>query len=145
MWMDVKYEPGTIKVVAFDKTGKPVAEKEIKTAGKPHHLVLDPDRKILTANGEDISFVTVSVADEKGIPCPTAANQLKFKVTGTGTYRAACNGDATSLEIFHEPTMKLFSGKLVVLVQSTKEAGDIQLEVSGAGLQSGILQLKSEK
>jgi len=145
MWMDVKYEPGTLKVVALDRNGKPVAEKEIHTAGKPHHLVLDADRKTLTADGEDISFVTVSVVDEKGNPCPTATNQLNFKVSGAGTYRAACNGDATSLEIFHKPTMKLFSGKLVVLVQSGKESGDIQLEVTGNGLEKGVLNLTSKK
>jgi beta-galactosidase len=145
MWMDVKYEPGTVKVVAFDKSGKPVAEQEIKTAGKPHHLVLDPDRKTFTADGEDLSFVTVSVVDKDGIPCPTATNQLNFKVNGAGTYRAACNGDATSSEIFHKPTMKLFSGKLVVLVQSGKEAGDIQLEVTGAGLENATLKLQSVK
>ncbi|TRW23394.1 glycoside hydrolase family 2 protein [Flavobacterium zepuense] len=145
MWMDVKYEPGTLKVVAFDKNGKPVAEEEIHTAGKPHHLVLDPDRKTLTADGEDISFVTVSVVDEKGNPCPTATNQLNFKVSGAGTYRAACNGDATSLEIFHKPTMKLFSGKLVVLVQSGIESGDIQLEVTGNGLEKGMLNLTAKQ
>jgi beta-galactosidase len=145
MWMDVKYEPGTVKVVAFDKNGKAVAQKEIKTAGKPHHLVLDSDRKTLKANGEDLSFVTVSVVDKDGVPCPTATNQLNFKVTGAGTYRAACNGDATSLEIFHEPTMKLFSGKLGVVVQSTNKAGDIQLEVTGTGLEKGVLKLTSDK
>ncbi len=145
MWMDVKYEPGTLKVVAFDKNGKPVLEKEIKTAGKPHHLVLDPDRTTITANGEDISFITVSVADKDGNLCPTATNQLKFKVTGAGAYRAACNGDATSLEIFHEDTMKLFSGKLVVLVKATDKTGNIQLTVTGDGLQSGVLNLKSVK
>lgn len=145
MWMDVKYEPGTVKVVAFDKNGKAVAEKEVKTAGKPHHLVLDADRKTIKADGEDISFVTVSVVDKDGVPCPTATNQLNFKVSGAGTYKAACNGDATSLEIFHEPTMKLFSGKLVVLVQSTDKPGDMQLEVSGSGLGTGTLKLTSEK
>jgi len=144
MWMDTKYEPGAIKVVAFDKNGKAVAEKEIKTAGKPHHLVLTPDRKTLAANGEDLSFVTVSVVDKDGIPCPTATNQLRFKVTGAGTYRAACNGDATSTEIFHDPTMKLFSGKLVVLVQSTDKAGDIELEVTGHGLQKGTIKLSAK-
>jgi len=144
MWMDVKYEPGTIRVVAFDKAGKPVAEEEITTAGKPHRLILEPDRKTITANGEDISFVTVSVVDKDGNPCPTATNQLNFKVTGAGTYRAACNGDATSLEIFHEPVMKLFSGKLVVLVQSTNKAGAIELQVNGNGLETGILKLSSK-
>ena len=98
---------------------------------------------MLKANGEDLSYVTVSVVDKNGIPCPTATNQLKFKVEGEGTYRAACNGDATSLELFHLPTMKLFSGKLVVLVQSTEDTGVIKLSVSGKGLKKGKLSMNS--
>ncbi|MCB0449719.1 MAG: DUF4982 domain-containing protein [Confluentibacter sp.] len=144
MWMDVKYEPGTVKVVAFNKNGQPVAEKELKTAGKPYKIVLAPDREVVQANGDDLSFVTVSVVDKNGIPCPTATNQLKFKVTGNGSFRAACNGDATSLELFHKPTMKLFSGKLVVLVQSSNNAGTINIAVSGDGLKTGKVALKSE-
>jgi beta-galactosidase len=136
MWMDVKYEPGTLKVVALDKYGNPAAEKVIKTAGKPHQIVLDPEVKTIKANGEDLAYITVSVVDKNGTPCPTATNQLKFKVSGNGTYRAACNGDATSLELFHLPTMKLFSGKLVVLVQSTEQAGEIELKVTGDRLKS---------
>ena len=145
MWMDVKYEPGTLKVVAFDENGKPVATEEIKTAGEPYKIVMEPDRKTISADGDDISFVTVSVVDKNGVPCPTATNQLNFNVTGEGTYRAACNGDATSLEIFHKNTMKLFSGKLVVLVKATDKPGDIKLEVSGSGLQTGTLNLKSAR
>ena len=145
MWMNVKYEPGTVKVVAFDENGKAAEEKEMHTAGQPYQIVLDADRKKITADSEDISFVTVSVVDKNGVPCPTATNQLKFKVSGSGTYRAACNGDATSLELFHKDTMKLFSGKLVVLVQSSKTAGKIKLEVNGAGLKSSTLSLESTK
>lgn len=143
MWMDVKYQPGTLKVVAYDDDGKPVVEKEVHTAGKPYQLQLDPDVKTIKANGEDLAFVTVSVVDKNGIPCPTASNQLEFKVKGKGTYRAACNGDATSLELFHLPTMKLFNGKLVVLVQSTHEAGTLELTVKGNGLKAAKLALKS--
>ena len=142
-WNDVIYEPGSLKVVAFDKNGKAIAEKEVKTAGKPHKIILETDRKTIKSNGEDLSFVTVSVVDKNGIPCPTATNQLQFEVTGKGTFRAACNGDATSLELFHLPTMKLFSGKLVVLVKSTKEAGKIELKVSGKGLKKGIIELEA--
>ena len=144
MWMDVKYEPGTIKVVAWDKDGKPAAEKSIVTAGKPYKIVLEADRSVIKADGDDIAFVTVSVVDEKGNPCPTAANQLSFKVNGNGVYRAACNGDATSLEQFHLPTMKLFSGKLVVLVQSKAKAGIIGLQVEGKGLKAASLQLEAK-
>jgi beta-galactosidase len=145
MWMNVKYEPGTVKVVAYGKDGKPAATQEIKTAGKPYKLVLQPDRTQISADGKDLSFVTVSVVDKDGNPCPTATNQLTFSVKGAGTYRAACNGDATSLEQFHLPTMKLFSGKLVVLVQSGEKAGDIALEVKGKGLQTGELKVKAVK
>jgi len=144
MWMDVKYEPGTLKVVAFDKDGKAVAEEEIHTAEKPYQIKLEADRTTLDANGEDLSFVTVSVVDKNGNPCPTATQQLNFSVSGKGTYRAACNGDATSLEQFHLPTMKLFSGKLVVLVQSTSEVGKIELSVTGKGLKSGKIALESK-
>lgn len=143
MWMDVKYEPGTLKVVAFDETGEPVAEKEIHTAGKPHHLELTADRKMLDADGKDISFVTVAVVDKDGTFCATATEQLEFAVSGAGSYRAACNGDATSLEQFHLPTMKTFSGKLVVLVQSTQSPGEIELEVKGKGLKTEKILLNS--
>ena len=131
MWMNVKYEPGTLKVVAFDENGKVAEEKEILTAGKPHRLILEADRTPLKANGKDLAFVTVSVVDKNGIPCPTAINQLNFTVKGKGKYRAACNGDATSLELFHLPIMKLFTGKLVVTVQSKTQVGTIQLKVTG--------------
>ncbi|NVJ89304.1 MAG: glycoside hydrolase family 2 protein [Flavobacteriaceae bacterium] len=144
MWNDVTYQPGSIKVVAFDKDGKPAAEKEIKTAGKPHKLVLEADRTVLKADGKDLSFVTISVVDKNGTPCPTATNDLQFLVSGKGKFRAACNGDATSLELFHEPKMKLFSGKLVVLVQSLKEAGEMELKVTGKGLKSGKIKLTSK-
>ncbi len=143
MWMDVKYEPGTLKVVALDKDGKSVAEESIRTAGKPYQIKLETDRNDLDANGEDLAFVTVSVVDKDGNPCPTATNQLQFNVTGKGTYRAACNGDATSLEQFHLPTMKLFSGKLVALVQSTSEGGKIELKVKGKGLKTATIALQS--
>ncbi|MEJ6980065.1 DUF4982 domain-containing protein [Pedobacter sp. P351] len=143
MWMDVKYEPGVLKVVAYDKNGKAASEKTVITAGKPYKLVLDPDRIEIKADGKDISFVTVSVLDEKGNPCPNVNEQLKFSVTGKGSYRAACNGDATSLEQFHLPTMKLFNGKLVVLVQSAASAGDIKLSVTGKGLRASEINIKS--
>jgi len=145
MWMDVKYEPGTLKVIAFDSNGKPVAEEKIITAGKPHKIVLTPDRKEIAADGKDLSFVTVSVVDQKGIPCPIATNALNFEVKGAGTFKAVCNGDATSLESFVKPTMKLFSGKLVVVVQSNKKGGTIQLNVKGKGLKSEGLEIVSLK
>ncbi len=142
--MDVKYEPGTVKVVAFNENGTPVTETEIRTAGKPHHLKLTADRTVIAADGKDLSYVTVSVVDKDGNLCPTANNQLNFEVTGQGKFRAVCNGDATSLEMFHIPTMSAFSGKLVVTVQAFNTAGKIELKVSGKGVESGKLILESK-
>ncbi len=144
MWMDVKYEPGTLKVVAYDDAGKPVAEKTVITAGKPHHIKLEADRKTITANGEDLCYVTATIVDKQGNPCPVASNRLNFSVKGNGTYRAACNGDATSLEVFHQPTMKAFNGKLVVLVQSTTQKGKIELTVSGDELKKESITVTVE-
>jgi beta-galactosidase len=145
MWMDVKYEPGTIKVVAFDDNGNPVAEKEMHTAGKPHHLELESDRSTITADGKDLSYITVSVVDKDGNLCPTAANQLNFDVSGAGKFKVVCNGDATSLEMFHKPTMKAFNGKLVVTVQSLEEAGEIELKVDGKELKSETISIQTKK
>ena len=86
MWMNTKYEPGTVKVVAYDKDGKPVAEKEMHTAGKPHHIELIADRSQIKADGKDLSFVTVRVVDKDGNLCPLADNTISFKVKGAGTY-----------------------------------------------------------
>ena len=143
MWMDVKYEPGTLKVVAYDKDGKAVAEETRVTAGKPYRIVLDPDRKQIIADGKDISFVTASVVDKNGNPCPTINERLNFEVAGEGKFKAVCNGDATSLEMFDKPTMKLFSGKLVILVQSTQKEGKMVLKVKGKSLKSAELAITS--
>ena len=145
MWMDTRYEPGTLRVVAYDESGQAVAEKSIVTAGKPDHIKLEADRKVLKADGEDLCFVTVSILDKDGNLCPRASSQLSFTVKGNGKFRAVCNGDATSLEMFHQPTMKVFNGKLVVLVQSTTQEGNIELIVSGEDLKKEKLKISSVK
>ena len=131
-WNDVKYEPGTLEVVVYDEKGNNCGKETVYTAGKPHHLVLDvwtQQSSSLKADGEDLAFVTVSLVDKRGTLIPDASDQLRFKVSGAGTYRAACNGDATSLEPFTEPAMRLFNGQTVVVVQSSKQPGNLTLTV----------------
>ena len=70
------------------------------------------------------------LTDKDGYPIPTAENELQFTVSGAGTFKAVCNGDATSLESFVKPQMKLFSGKLVVTIQASEQKGDIMLKVN---------------
>lgn len=142
-WNNVKYEPGEIKVVAYDYDGTAKGEKIIRTAGTPARIVLKADRNSISSKGEDLSFVTVSVVDKNGTPCPTATNNMKFNVSGAGKFRAACNGDATSLVAFNSTVMPLFSGELVVVVEGLRH-GTAMLSVSADGLPTAKLPIEVE-
>lgn len=142
-WNNVKYEPGEIKVVAYDYDGTAKGEKIIRTAGTPARIVLKADRNSISSKGEDLSFVTVSVVDKNGTPCPTATNNMKFNVSGAGKFRAACNGDATSLVAFNSTEMPLFSGELVVVVEGLRH-GTAMLSVSADGLPTAKLPIEVE-
>ena len=141
MWMDTKYEPGTVKVVAYDKDGNAVAEEEIHTSGNPHHIELTADRNRIVANGKDLSFINVRVVDKNGNLCPDAPQKIKFKVRGVGSFRAAANGNPSCLEPFHEPEMSVFNGQLTAIVQSAEEEGAIILEAAGLGLKPASIQI----
>ncbi|UOQ73167.1 beta-galactosidase GalB [Hymenobacter cellulosilyticus] len=143
MWSDVKYAPGSLKVVAYDAQGKAVGEEEVRTAGKPHHIKLVTDRSSLVADGQDLAYVTVRVEDAQGNLCPEAANEVQFKVSGAGKFRAAANGNAASLELFHEPHMKAFQGQLVAVVQASDKAGNVQLQATGKGLKSAAVTIQT--
>lgn len=134
MWNDVVYQPGELKVVAYDAEGRAEEEKIIRTAGKAAALKLTPDRTELKADGEDLCFVNVSIVDKNGNPVPIDTRSVKVKVSGAGTFRAIGNGDPTCLEPFHLPQMHLFSGQLTVIVQSSMEPGKIHVEVTGQGV-----------
>ena len=130
-WNEVRYEPGEVKVVVYDADGKPAGEKVMKTAGKPAQLQADvwTQTSNLKPDGNDLAYVTISLTDKNGTLIPDATDQLIFEVSGAGTFRGVCNGDATSLEVFTEPKMKLFAGQLVVVVQAGKEKGQLTLVV----------------
>ena len=142
MWMDTKYQPGTVKVVAYDANGKTVAEKVMKTAGEPYKIVLEADRSSIAADGKDISFVNVKIVDKDGNFCPTDEREISFKVKGAGVFKAVANGNPSSLESFQTPKMKLFSGQLTALVQSAEKGGIITLEATAKGVKAGKISIE---
>ncbi len=144
MWMDTKYEPGTVKVVAYDDNGKAVMEEEITTAGKPHSLVLEADRDVISADGKDLSFITVSVIDRDGNLCHNINDLVKFSVDGAGSYRASANGNPASLDLFHLPQMHLFNGKLVAIVESGETPGIITFEANAKGLSKSSIKIQTK-
>jgi beta-galactosidase len=144
MWDDVIYEPGEIKVVAYDKNDKLVAEKIIKTAGETYSIKLTADRQTIKADGKDLSFVTVELLDKNGNLCPRAANLLFFDITGAGKLKAVCNGDATDQTSFASKYMRTFNGKLIVTLESDTNAGEITLKVSGGLLKAEEVKITTE-
>ena len=137
---EVPYQPGSIKVVAYTD-GKAVAEKEIQTAGKPAKIVLTPDRNQLTANGKDLSFMTIRIEDEAGNICPMADNLVNFAITGQGTLAAVGNGNQRSLESFQLPQIQAFSGLCLLVVKSTDQAGEIRITATSDQLKSASISL----
>ena len=137
-WRNVLYEPGELKVVVYDAQGNKAGEQTLRTAGEPATLKLEVDRNRLAADGRDLAFITVSLVDNEGNFCPTRDDLVTVSVADEGTFKAICNGDATSLEQFTVPRMHLFNGKLVVVVQSTKKAGDINVTIAGGGFKQTV-------
>lgn len=141
MWHDAVYQPGEVRVVAYDEQGNPVAEKTIRTAGKPHHIELVTDRSSLQADGKDLAYVTLRIVDKNGNLCPNDGRLVSFKVKGAGKYRASANGDPTCLDLFHKPEMHAFGGMLTVIVQSGEKTGEIELQATAKGIKTGAIRI----
>ena len=141
MWHDAVYQPGEVRVVAYDEQGNPVAEKTVRTAGKPHHIELVTDRSSLQADGKDLAYVTLRIVDKDGNLCPNDGRLVSFKVKGAGKYRASANGDPTCLDLFHKPEMHAFGGMLTVIVQSGEKTGGIELQATAKGIKTGTIRI----
>ncbi|AWW33317.1 beta-galactosidase [Echinicola strongylocentroti] len=136
MWMDVTYEPGEVKLIAYDDNGNKAAEKLLHTAGKAHHINLIPEKEKVSVDGKELAFVRVQVVDKEGNLCPTDQRSLSFEVNGAGAFKAVANGDPTSLELFHKPTMKVFNGQLTLIV-SPEKSGEIKVVAKAKGVKTG--------
>ncbi|MBQ8051847.1 MAG: DUF4982 domain-containing protein [Bacteroidaceae bacterium] len=144
IWDNVVYEPGELRIVAYRADGSKMAEQTIRTAGRPHHLLLTTDRKSLRADGQDLAYVTVSVVDKDGNLCPSATHLVQFAAKGAGQFRAAANGDATNLDLFHLPRHHAFAGQLTAIVESATASGTLTLTAKAKGLKPATLTLPVE-
>lgn len=139
----VKFVPGTVKVVAR-KGGNIIAEKEIHTAGDPYKIRLTPDRDIITADGKDLSFITVEVLDKDNNLCPLSENLINFEVKGNAFIAGVDNGCQTSMERFKDNKRKAFNGKCLVVLQNNGEIGTATLTANSNGLESSTIEITSK-
>ena len=141
-WDEVKYEPGELKVVTW-KQGKPWAEAVMKTTGPATKLALAADRATVRADGRDLSFVTITVADQNGLLVPRSKNLIKFELTGPGEIAAVDSGDPTSFEPFQAAQHTAFNGLALVVVRAKAgEPGVIKLKAASDGLTGAEITLR---
>jgi len=144
-WDDTVYAPGELKAVAY-KNGKPWATDVRRTTGPAAQLQLAPDRATLRADGQDLSFITLTVADRDGLMEPRAKLPVTFTIEGPGELVATDNGDPTSHESFQAPTKRTFNGLALAIVRTRPgQPGTITVRATADGLTSATRTLKSEK
>ncbi|MCH5335119.1 MAG: DUF4982 domain-containing protein [Alistipes sp.] len=144
IWDHVRYEPGEIRVRAFEADGTVAAETSLRTAGEPAAIRLEADRTCIGADGKDLAYITVSIVDAEGNLCPHEGREVRFEVEGAGRFRAAANGNPSSLDLFHLPRMHAFNGMLTAIVQSSCSRGGITLTASADGLEPAKIELRAQ-
>jgi len=139
----VSFEPGTLKAVG--RRGGEILTRELRTAGTPSRIELSADRNILSADGRDLSFITVRILDQDGTLVPRADNFVRFKIEGGGRIAGVDNGNPVSMEPFKADCRKAFNGMCLIVIQSTENPDIITLTASSEGLKQSVLKLRTEK
>ena len=150
VWDDVVYTPGEIRVVGYDDAGRAAMEQTVRTAGKPYALRLSSSQTELVAPADadcPLAYITVSVVDRDGNLCPADSRLVEFKVEGQGRFRAAANGDPTSLDPLQQPRMHLFSGRCTAIIEgmnadeAASPAGVVTVTATASGLRKATLNI----
>jgi beta-galactosidase len=142
-WDDVRYAPGELKLIAY-RNGKVWAQEIVKTTGEAFQLIMSADRKVIDADGSDLSFITVQVADKNGLVVPNASNKINFRLEGPGEIVATDNGDPANMVSFDSKEREAYSGLVLVIIRSLKgKAGIIKISASSSDLKMGSLEIKA--
>lgn len=142
-WWKVPYERGELKAIAYDEKGKIIATEIKKSFEDSKKVSLNPDKEVLTADGTDLVFVEITTEDKDGHPVENANNRVQVKVAGAGRLVGLDNGDSTDYDQYKGTSRRLFSGKLMAIIASSKEPGQVQIEVTSQGLESGKLEFEA--
>ena len=138
----IPYSPGLLKAVGVEND-KEMESTILQTAGDAAKIKLAADRKEILANGQDLSFITIEITDKDGIFQPNATNRLDFKIDGQGVIAGVDNADLKDFEQYVGNTRKAWKGRVLVVIKSNHQAGEIKLAVSSNGLEGGNIIIKS--
>jgi beta-galactosidase len=136
------YSPGVLKAVAVENN-KEIESTILQTSGDAAKIKLTTDRKAVTANGQDLVYVTVELTDKNGIVQPNAANRLHVKVDGPAVIAGIDNADLKDTDSYTGNTRKTWHGRALIVIRSTHGAGDIKLTISSPGFEDAGLTIKT--
>jgi beta-galactosidase len=139
------YQRGTIKAVAYDENGNIIATDSQSSFSDAVKIVLKSDKKEFMADGQDLIFMEISMADTNGIPVANANNRVEVEVSGAGRLIGLDNGDSTDYDQYKGTSRKLFSGKLLAIIAAKTTPGEVHVKVSSIGLPTEELTLRTLK
>jgi len=134
-WWKVPYEPGELKAIAYDETGRVIATHVRHSFGDAKSIRLTPDKYELRADGRDLIFLEIGMDDEHGNPVENANNRVRVEVSGAGRLLGLDNGDSTDYDQYKGLSRRLFNGKLMAIIGSTFEEGEVRVTVSSVGME----------
>ncbi|MDX6393127.1 MAG: beta-galactosidase [Streptosporangiaceae bacterium] len=138
----VPFQPGRLTAVAT-AGGRVVARDELSTAGSPRAITVTPGKRVITADGKSLSFLSVGVVDHSGVLVPDASNLIRFGVTGPGTLAGVDNGQQENAQSYQASSVPAFNGRALVIVKSTDRAGSIKVTATSPGLAPASARITS--
>ncbi len=135
------YQPGTLRVDALDEHGNVLISKTLSTAGAPHHVRLTADKKAMSADGQDLTYVLAEVVDSKGNVVPVADNDLTFTVNGCGQLEGAGNADLKSMAMYTQGKHNAWKGRAMAIVRSNQKKGKAVLNVTSKTVKGARIEI----
>lgn len=140
---EITYQPGTLKAIAL-KDGKAIDSVVLVTPGKPFGIRLTADRKKISANHNDLAFITAEVVDEQGRLVPDTNIPVNFTIEGSGEIAATASANPNDMQSFQKPEHKMFRGKCLVIVRPKGAAGKIKLKATSGLLKEGQVMIDTK-
>ena len=138
---NIPYTAGELKAVGYDN-GKIVNTAILKTAGEATQIKLSTDKKVIKADNQGLSYITVELVDKNGIRNPNAENLVHFEIEGPGTIAGVGNANPESIESYQLPKRKAWHGRCLVIIKSKRTPGNIKLKAISPGLTSADVLIK---
>ena len=140
----VPYQQGELKAIGYDAKGKEIQSAILTTAATPVKIKLTADKKLIKANNQDLSYITVELLDAKNNRHPLAENLIQFKVEGDATIVGIGNANPTSIESYQADKRKAWQGRCLVIIKAGKKGGPINIIAETDGLPSASISIQAE-